>query len=123
MTGLTPFFAGEDVLALLDRLLPRLLGQVDRDPHSPRYGCCDRGFWLYRLHDFPSGVLQQASLTFAYLDQLARAHDLSGLRYLSREAAPHYREVAAAINRYTVAALGRRGGPSPRPSPRFAGRG
>lgn len=50
---------------LLNRLIPGLLGQIDRDPDSPTYGSCDRNYWMYRIHDFESGVLQQQSLTLA----------------------------------------------------------
>src|SRR5262249_24397272 len=105
MTGLPAFFAGDDLLAVLDRLNPRLLAQVDRDPHSPTHRYPARGFWPSRLHDSPSAPLQQASLAFACLARLADAHDLAGCRHLTRAAAPHWRDTAAAINRYTVRAL------------------
>lgn len=38
----------------------RVLTQLDRDPHSPTYGCFDRAYWHYKTADFASGVLQQA---------------------------------------------------------------
>lgn len=38
----------------------RVLTQLDRDPHSPTYGCFDRAHWHYKTTDFASGVLQQA---------------------------------------------------------------
>ena len=44
----------------------RLLTHIDRDPHSPTYGCCDRDFWHYRIRDFPSAILQQSGLFCAY---------------------------------------------------------
>lgn len=39
----------------------RVLTQMDRDPHSPSYGCFDRAFWHYKTSDFASGVLQQGA--------------------------------------------------------------
>jgi hypothetical protein len=89
------------VLQLLDGLYPRLLGQIDRDPDSPTYGSCDRHFWMYRLHDFDSGVLQQASLTLAALAVLAEVTAFPGCRFLRREYASYWRELAKAICRRT----------------------
>lgn len=40
--------------------LPRILTQIDRDPTSSTYGCCDRNWWHYKIRDFPSIILQQA---------------------------------------------------------------
>ena len=94
---------------LLDRHYPRLLTQIDRDPQSPTYGSCDRNFWMYRLHDFDSGVLQQASLTFAALSGLAKDSDLTGCRYLNSDYQPYWSTLAEAINRRTVRLLGRSG--------------
>ncbi len=37
----------------------RVLTQMDRDPHSPTYGCFDRNYWHYKIRDFPSSILQQ----------------------------------------------------------------
>ena len=56
-----PFFA-----AVL-REVPRLLGQMDRNPLSPTYGSCDRAFWHYRTNDISSMRYQEAALTFALL--------------------------------------------------------
>lgn len=39
----------------------RVLTQMDRDPHSPSYGCFDRAYWHYKTSDFASGVLQQGA--------------------------------------------------------------
>jgi hypothetical protein len=39
----------------------RVLTQMDRDPHSPSYGCFDRAWWHYKTADFASGVLQQGA--------------------------------------------------------------
>lgn len=44
----------------VERLLPRLLSQIDRDPTSPTFGCADRTWWHYKTRDFPSIILQQA---------------------------------------------------------------
>ena len=57
----SPFFAA----AL--REVPRLLGQVDRNPLSRTYGSCDRAFWLYRTNDINSMRYQEAALTLALL--------------------------------------------------------
>jgi len=39
--------------------LPKILTLLDRNPHSPTYGCFDRNFWHYRIIDFPSGMAQE----------------------------------------------------------------
>lgn len=49
------------------REIPRLLGQIDRNPLSPTYGSCDRAFWLYRTNDISSMRYQEAALTLALL--------------------------------------------------------
>lgn len=50
--------------------VPRVLGMVDRDRESPTYGCADRYFWHYKLHDFPNARFQEVSevlaLAFSY---------------------------------------------------------
>ena len=97
------------MVGLLDGWYPRALTQIDRDPDSPTYGSCDRHFWMYRLHDFDSGVLQQTSLTLAALSGLAETGVFSGCRYLKAEHAPYWRELALAINHRTSALLCRRG--------------
>lgn len=40
--------------------LPRLLGNLDRNPYSPTYGCFHRDFWLDKTSDFPDAVRQFA---------------------------------------------------------------
>ncbi len=47
--------------------VPRVLTQIDRDIDSPTFGCCDRNYWLLKIRDFPSAVLQQSCLTLAGL--------------------------------------------------------
>ena len=54
-------------LTTLDEVLPRILGLIDRDIDSETYGCCDRNFWMYKITDFSSGIIQQCSLTFSLL--------------------------------------------------------
>jgi hypothetical protein len=39
--------------------IPKLLTLMDRNPHSPTYGCFDRNFWQYKIIDFPSGMSQE----------------------------------------------------------------
>ena len=39
--------------------IPKILTLMDRNPHSPTYGCCDRNFWHYKIIDFPSGMAQE----------------------------------------------------------------
>ena len=46
----------------LKPFIPRLLGQIDRDPDSPSYGSFDRNFWHYKIRDFSSIILQQGLL-------------------------------------------------------------
>ncbi|HIK31346.1 MAG TPA: hypothetical protein IGS31_08375 [Oscillatoriales cyanobacterium M4454_W2019_049] len=39
--------------------IPKILTLLDRNPHSPTYGCFDRNFWHYKIVDFPSGMSQE----------------------------------------------------------------
>ena len=39
--------------------VPKLLTLLDRNRHSPTYGCFDRNFWQYKIIDFPSGMAQE----------------------------------------------------------------
>jgi len=39
--------------------IPKILTLLDRNPHSPTYGCFDRSFWHYKVIDFPSGMSQE----------------------------------------------------------------
>jgi len=57
---------GRDLLArsALARL-PKLLTLLDRNRHSPTYGCFDRNYWHYRIIDFPSGMSQELVLPLA----------------------------------------------------------
>ena len=46
-------------------LVERILGLTDRDPDSSTFGCCDRYFWNYKLHDCVNVRFQEAALYFA----------------------------------------------------------
>jgi hypothetical protein len=41
------------------RQIPKILTLLDRNSHSPTYGCFDRNFWHYKMVDFPSGMAQE----------------------------------------------------------------
>jgi hypothetical protein len=71
--------------------IPKLLTLLDRNPHSPTYGCFDRNYWHYRIIDFPSGMAQE----FAYPLALASKLDIAGN--------PFYR--AGAIREWVRAAI------------------
>ncbi|MDJ0737329.1 MAG: hypothetical protein QNJ47_25245 [Nostocaceae cyanobacterium] len=43
----------------VERQLPRVLTQMDRDSDSPTFGCFDRNYWHYKIRDYPSSILQQ----------------------------------------------------------------
>ena len=86
-----------------------MIGQIDRDPDSPTFGSCDRHFWLYRLNDFDSGVLQQTSLTLAGLVILAQQTEFPRCRNLKSEHAAYWRVLAGAINRRNVGLFERKG--------------
>ena len=45
--------------------IPKILTLLDRNPHSPTYGCFDRIFWQYKIIDFPSGMAQEFVLPLA----------------------------------------------------------
>lgn len=38
----------------------RMLGLLDRRPHSATFGCFDRSYWHYRMSDFPSAWFNNA---------------------------------------------------------------
>ncbi len=52
--------------------IPKILTLLDRNPHSPTYGCFDRNFWHYKIIDFPSGMAQEfvLPLTLVYQTNL-----------------------------------------------------
>lgn len=45
--------------------IPKILTLLDRNAHSPTYGCFDRNFWHYKIIDFPSGMAQEFVLPLA----------------------------------------------------------
>lgn len=45
--------------------IPKILTLMDRNRHSPTYGCFDRNFWQYKIIDFPSGMSQEFVLPLA----------------------------------------------------------
>lgn len=51
--------------------IPRLLGNQDRNPLSPTYGCFHRDYWLDKTSDFPDAVRQFAvhALAMVYVHQ------------------------------------------------------
>ncbi|HVG20712.1 MAG TPA: hypothetical protein VNI02_16805, partial [Blastocatellia bacterium] len=57
--------------------VPKILTLLDRNPHSPTYGCFDRNFWHYKMIDFPSGMAQE----FVWPLALAYAADAPGNPY------------------------------------------
>lgn len=80
--------------------IPKILTLLDRNPHSPTYGCFDRNFWQYKIIDFPSGMSQEfvLPLTLAYEADLSdnpyyqqpaiRAWVEAGILYAAKSAHP-----------------------------------
>jgi hypothetical protein len=76
--------------------IPRLLTNLDRDPDSPTYGCFDRNYWHYKVHDYSSALLQQSALTLAlvysrtfdgnhyYNNDLIRGYAIAGIEFCRR---------------------------------------
>lgn len=61
--------------------IPVILTNLDRDPGSPTYGCFDRDYWHYKVHDCADAVLQQSALTLA----LVYRHNFTGNLYFNKE--------------------------------------
>ena len=57
--------------------IPRLLGNLDRSPFSPTYGCFHRDYWLDKTSDFPDAVRQFAVHALA----LVYTYDMPGNIY------------------------------------------
>lgn len=78
--------------------IPKLLTLLDRNPHSPTYGCFDRNFWQYKIIDFPSGMAQEFVWPLAlaydtdvtdnsfYQQQVIRDWVEAGILYAARSA-------------------------------------
>src|SRR5689334_8826603 len=75
--------------------LPRLLGDIDRNPYRKTYGCLDRQFWHYRTSDFPSEMYQEGVLPLAQ----AFAIEYPGNRWHGEE---RLRELAIAGMRFAA---------------------
>lgn len=77
-------------------LVPRILTNLDRDEDSPTYGCFDRNFWHYKVHDYSSTVLQQCSLTLAlvykywfegniyYNSEMIKGYAIAGVKFCEK---------------------------------------
>ena len=81
-------------------LIPSIISQQDRDPHSPTYGCFDADYWHRRSIDFPSGSAAEAVLPLALVYSLdfpgnpfhrepaLKAWIEAGIRYSARSTHP-----------------------------------
>jgi len=86
---------------ILDGIVPRMLGLIDRDSDSETYGCCDRNFWMYKITDFSSGIIQQCSLTLSLLYSNSDYFD-SSCSYLKTKHRYYYKDIAIAVNQWTL---------------------
>lgn len=68
--------------------IPKILTLMDRNVHSPTYGCCDRNFWHYKIIDFPSGMAQEFVLPLA----LAYETDLPDNPFYRQKIVPQWVE-------------------------------
>lgn len=78
--------------------IPKILTLMDRNLHSPTYGCCDRNFWQYKIIDFPSGMSQEFVLPLAlvyaldlpnnpfYQQTAMREWAIAGMHYAAKSA-------------------------------------
>ncbi|NET49594.1 MAG: hypothetical protein F6K09_12920, partial [Merismopedia sp. SIO2A8] len=67
---------GRDVFAAMAiAQIPKILTLLDRNPHSPTYGCFDRNFWHYKIIDFPSGMAQEFVWPLALVYALPLPHN------------------------------------------------
>lgn len=77
-------------------LIPRILTNLDRDRDSPTFGCFDRNFWHYKVHDYSSGLLQQCMLTLGlvysnnfegniyFMSEEIRKYSIAGIDYCNK---------------------------------------
>lgn len=49
------------------RAVPRVLGMMDREPHSPTCGCLDRTYWAWKFIDFPGARFQEGLCALAFV--------------------------------------------------------
>jgi hypothetical protein len=82
--------------------VPKLLTLLDRNRHSPTYGCFDRNFWHYKVIDFPSGMAQE----FVWPLALAYDSDVAGNPFYRQ---PQVREWAEAAILYAARSAHRDG--------------
>ncbi|NET35592.1 MAG: hypothetical protein F6K19_26805 [Cyanothece sp. SIO1E1] len=68
--------------------IPKLLTLLDRNPHSPTYGCFDRNYWHYKIIDFPSGMAQE----FVWPLALAYDTELPGNSFYRQPMLPQWVE-------------------------------
>ncbi len=77
--------------------IPRIIGNLDRNPFRPTYGCFDRQYWHYRTAAFPSEMYQEAVFPLAW----ACATRCPGNRWYQREP---WRDWVIAALRYSAKA-------------------
>lgn len=92
---------------ILEEVYGRVLSQVDRDPNSVTYGSCDRNYWMYKLHDFSSGILQQTSLFFAELTLIEDPE--ARLSFANSSSKTYWTQIGKAINRFTLQKMSKNG--------------
>lgn len=68
----------KDIVLLV---VPRMLGFIDRSSESETYGCCDRYYWHYKLHDLPNARFQEICLLLTILHET----DFEGNIYYKRQ--------------------------------------
>lgn len=68
--------------------IPKILTLMDRNRHSPTYGCFDRNHWHYKTIDFPSGMLQD----YVHPLALAYALDIPGNQFFREPAVKQWVE-------------------------------
>lgn len=68
--------------------IPKILTLMDRNRHSPTYGCFDRSYWHYKIIDFPSGMAQECVYPLA----LCYALDMPGNDYYQNTAVKQWVE-------------------------------
>ncbi|MGC9528364.1 MAG: hypothetical protein ACP5D7_22770 [Limnospira sp.] len=73
--------------------IPKILTLLDRNPHSPTYGCFDRNFWHYKIIDFPSGMAQE----FVWPLALAHETDIPNNPYYKNPAVREWAEAGIAF--------------------------
>lgn len=57
--------ADHHIKELFERGCRRLLCELDRDRHSPTFGCFDRRYWGWKIVDYPEATYQRNAMTLA----------------------------------------------------------